>query len=57
MNRFQTQDYSQDYRHVFKNIETFYNTVCIQSHCYYISPNDFDNCMKKLPAIFMKISF
>ena len=46
LNRFNIINYNHAYRLVFEYIETFYNTVRIHSHCDYMSPNDFENCMR-----------
>lgn len=46
LNRFNIINYKHAYRLVFEYIETFYNTVRIHSHCDYMSPNDFENCMR-----------
>ena len=37
LNRFKIENYQQAYMLVFEYINTFYNTVRIQSHCNYIS--------------------
>ena len=42
LNRFMIRNYRQAYSLVFEYIETFYNTVCIHSHCDYMSPNDYE---------------
>lgn len=47
INRFRIRDYKQAYRLIFEYIEAFYNTKRIQSHCGYISPNDFEKLYKK----------
>ncbi len=39
INRFKIMDYKHAYQLVFENIETFYNTVRIHSHCNYKPPN------------------
>ena len=46
LNRFNIINYKHAYRLVFEYIETFYNTVRIHSHCDYMSPNDFEKCMR-----------
>lgn len=46
LNRFNIINYKHAYRFVFEYIETFYNTVRIHSHCDYMSPNDFEKCMR-----------
>ena len=46
LNRFNIINYKHAYRLVFEYIETFYNTVRIHSHYDYMSPNDFEKCMR-----------
>ena len=46
LNRFNILNYNHAYRLVFEYIETFYNTVRIHSHCDYMSPDEFEKCMK-----------
>ena len=46
LNRFKIFDYKHAYRLVFEYIETFYNTVRIDSHCGYLSPDEYEKQYK-----------
>lgn len=49
INRFKIFNYTHAYKLIFEYIEAFYNTVRINSHCGYSSPNDYEEqYLKKL---------
>lgn len=48
LNRFKICDYNHAYRLVFEYLKAFYNTKHINSHCNYMSPNDYEELYQKL---------
>ena len=51
LNRFLIINYKRAYSLVFEYIETFCNTVRIHSHCYYMSPNDFEKLFERVSSL------
>ena len=47
VNRFKTFNYMHTYKLVFEYIETFYNTVRSNSHCDYLSPEQYEQAYQK----------
>ena len=47
LNRFKIRDYKQAYQLIFENLEAFYNTKRIHSHCNYMSPNEFERVYER----------